>query len=82
MKGDSASTYVHMRCDNPSSCTHLYAFCMTLHSQPVAYVLDDGPFLNRKHIKTFEYHIQWKINIQKNKFLNEKINGSVEWNTH
>ena len=26
------------------------------------------------------YCIQWNINIRKNKFLYEKINGSVGWN--
>ena len=41
--------------------------------------LIDGPFLlnQKKHIKTLEYRIHWNINIRKNKFLYEKINGSV-----
>ena len=39
-------------------------------------------FSTRKYIKTFEYRIHWNINIRKNKFLYEKINGSVGWNKH
>ena len=39
-------------------------------------------FSTKKHKKTFEYRIHWNINIQKNKFLYEKINGSVGWNKH
>ena len=37
-------------------------------------------FSTKKYIKTFEYCIHWNINIRKNKFISEKINGSVEWN--
>ena len=29
---------------------------------------------------TFEYHIHCNVNVQKGKFLYEKINGSVGWN--
>ena len=38
--------------------------------------LTDGPFLNQKHVRIFEYRIHRIINI-KNKFLYVKINGSV-----
>ena len=59
-----------------------------------ALILDDRPSLDQlrtyliapisteKHIKTFEYRIHWNINIRKNKFLYEKIKGSVARNKH
>ena len=70
MKRDSVSAYVHIRRDTPSPCTQLYALWI------------NGHFLNqkKKRIQTFEYRIYWNINIQKNKFLYEKINGCVGWN--
>ena len=37
-------------------------------------------FSTKKYIKKFENCIHWNINIRKNKFISEKINGSVEWN--
>ena len=46
-------------------------------SHQVRMYLIDGSFLNHEHIKTFEYRTHWNINIQKIKFLFEKINGSV-----
>ena len=83
MKRDRVSAYVHMRHDNPLllySAVHILddpwsPFQLCTH-------LTDGSFLNQKHIKTFEYPIHWDTNIWKNKFLYEKINGSVEWNKH
>ena len=39
-----------------------------------------APFSTKKHKKTFENCIDWNINIRKNKFLYEKIIGSVWWN--
>ena len=41
-----------------------------------------SPFSTKKHIKACEYRIHGNISIQKNKFLYEKINGSVGWNKH
>ena len=40
IKRDSLSAYVYMRSDTHSPCTQLYAFWMTPHPPPVAYVLD------------------------------------------
>ena len=75
MKRDNINAYVHIRRDNPSSYTQLYAFWMT-PLQLRTYLID-GPFLNQKHIKTFEYRIHWNINVRKNKFLSKKVNSSI-----
>ena len=81
LKRDSVSAYVHMMRNTP-----LYAAVRILDESPIPHQLRtyliDSPFLNQKHIKTFEYRIHWNINIRKNKFLYEKINGSVGWNKH
>ena len=37
-----------------------------------------APFSTKKHIKTFEYHIHWNINISKNKYLYEEINSKYK----
>ena len=37
------------------------------------------PFSTKKRINTFEYRIHWNVNIQKSKFLCEKINDNVGW---
>ena len=62
----------HFACPVPlaSPCIH-----PSLH-QLRPYLIDD-PFLNQKHLKTFEYRIHWNINIRKNEFLYEKENGSA-----
>ena len=57
MKRDSVSAYVHMKRDTPSLYMQLYAFWMnpppqSLHQLPTHLI--DGPFLNQKHINTFE----------------------------
>ena len=78
MKRDNASAYVHMRRDTPSLYLQLYAFWMTPQSpHQLRMHLIDGPFLNQKHINTFEYCVYWNISIQKNKFLYEQTNGMV-----
>ena len=40
------------------------------------------PFSSKKHIKIFEYRVHWNINIWKNKFLYEKLNGREGWNKY
>ena len=46
---------------------------------PVTYVLNWWSFSQPKNIKALEYGIPGNMNIRKNKFLCEKINGSVGW---
>ena len=81
MKKFSVSEHVHMRRDTSSPCTQLYAFWMTpspsLFSRQLCVYVIDGLFLNQK-TKTFQYRIQWNINIRTNKFLYEKIYGVLD----
>ena len=65
----------------------IYAAVCILDDWPIPHqfrtYLIDGPFLNQKrHIATYKILIHWNINIRKNKFLYEKINGSVGRNKH
>ena len=67
---------VHIRRDTPTFRTQLYDPSMP---QKLRTYLIDGPFLNQKHLKTFEYRIHWNITIWK-KNIYEKLNSSVWWN--
>ena len=57
----------------PKTWKELYAAARIFNDHPSHHhlrtYLIDGPFLNQKNIKTFEYRIHWNINIWKNKFL-------------
>ena len=61
---------------------HLYAAVRILEDPPSLHKLRtyliDISFLNQKTHEDIRISIHWDINIRQNKFIYEKINGSVE----
>ena len=80
MKRDSVSAYVRMKRDTPLP---LQVVVRILDDPPPSphqlrtYLIDD-PFLNQRNYQDIRISYSLKYKRQKNKFLYEKINGSVE----
>ena len=80
MKRDSVSAYVRMKRDTPLP---LQVVVRILDDPPPSphqlhtYLIDE-PFLNQKNYQDIRISYSLKYKRQKNEFLYEKINGSVE----